>query len=299
MNIRIAATALVLCAVHSTATAGTAVIEAGDDKESTRVTLEYRPGLLRMQPQENKEEGTMIVRDGKMYSIAGGMVIEMGSMINQLGKSMPMAQTPGTGPDNVSQFVGIRKTGRSETVAGIKGDVHEIQYKDENGRLVTEEAVLTRDARAREMRQAMELMSQTMRAAVNRPETAAEKKMMAAYADQGVLRYGSNFRVVSLSDETPPASRFELPAKPTQMPNLGELLGGGGAAAGANASANADVEAGSSGGGISGVLGGLFGNKAERQQGRVEQRVEIETDQATDEAVDGVLDKAMDKLFGR
>lgn len=296
MNIRIVATALVLCAAHSTATAGTAVIEAGDGTDGTRMTLEYRPGLLRMQPQENKEEGTMIMRDGKMYSIAGGMVIEMGSMMKQLGKSMPMAQAPGTGPDDVSRFVGIKKTGRSETVAGIKGEVHEVQYEDEKGRLVTEEAVLTGDSRAREMRQAMELMSQTMRAAVNRPETAAEKKMMAAYADQGVLRYGNSFRVVSLSDDTPPASRFELPAKPTQMPNLGELLGGG-AAGGANA--NANVEAGSSGGGISGALGGLFGNKAERQQGRVEQRVESEADQATDEAVDGVLDKAMDKLFGR
>ncbi|WP_420466170.1 hypothetical protein [Panacagrimonas sp.] len=273
--------------------AGTAVIEAGSGKDSARMNLEYRPGLLRMQPQSS-EDGTMIVRDGKIYTVAGGMVMELGAMMSQLGGSM-MNNTPGSGPDDVGRFVSLTRTGRGETVAGISGEVFEVKYEDGDGKLTTEQMVLSKDPRAREMREAMELMSSQMRAAVNRPETAEEKRLAEAYRDFGVLRYGDDFRVVSLSDQTPAASRFELPAEPTQMPNLGGLLGGGGAA-----NANANAEAGASGGGGLGqAFGGLFGNKAERQQQRVEQRVEGEADQATDEAVDGLMDKAMDKLFGR
>lgn len=284
--------ALATTVVHGTATAGTAVIEAGSGSDTTRMSLEFRSGLLRMQPQSS-EDGTIIVRDGKVYTVASGMVMELGSMMNQLGGAM-MNSAPGAGPDDVGRFVSLTSTGRSETVAGIKGEVFEVKYEDGDGKLTTEQMVLTRDARAREMREAMEAMSLHMRAAVQRPETAEEKKLAAAFSEYGVLRYGSDFRVVSLTDQNPPLSRFELPAEPTQMPNLGELLGGGAAV-----EANANAEAGGSGGGLGQAFGGLFGNKAERQQQRVEQRVEGETDQATDEAVDGLMDKAMDKLFGR
>ena len=279
---------------HGELLAGSAVIEGGSGKDTVRMSLEYRSGgLLRMQPEGQGQDGTMIMRDGKLYTVSNGMVIEMGSMMRQLGGAMAQS-TPGSGPDDLNRFVSLKGTGKSETVAGVKGEVYELKYEDENGKLVTEEMVLSKDARAVEMRKAMEQMGQNMRVAMNRPETDGERKLMAAYGNFGVLRYGTDFRVVSLSDKNPAMSRFELPAEPTQMPNLGNLLGGG-----AGVEANANAEAGASSGGAFGALGGLFGKQTERQQQRVEQRVEGETNQATDEAVDSVLDKAMDKLFGR
>lgn len=283
----ILALSLAACAIPGLATAGTAVIEGGSGTDTSRMALEYRPGLLRMQPQSG-EDGTAIVRDGKIYSIAGGMVIEISAVMGQLGQAM--MQGTGTGPDKVGRFISLKNTGRTETVAGIKGEIHDIQYEDEDGQLVTEQMVLTRDKRAREMREALEMMATTLRTALQHPETAEEKKLAAAFSSYGMLRYGNDFRVISLTDDTPAASRFELPAAPTQLPDFGSLLGG--------ASAGASAEAGS-GGGVGEALGKLFGNQAERQQQRVEQRVENETDRTTDQAVDNMLDKAMDKLFGR
>lgn len=269
------------------ALAGTAVIEAGSGKDVHRVDLEYRPGLLRMQPQ-GAEEGTMIARDGKVYTVGQGMVIEISSAMGMMADQL--SNTTSTGPDDVRRFVGFNNTGRRETVAGVGGEVYVLQYEDGNGKLVSEEMVVSKEAKARELSEAMEGMTTSMRAAMKKAETAEERKLAAALKGYGVLRFGQDFRVVSLSDKTPPASRFELPAAPTQLPDLGGMLG-----AGASAEASAGSE---SGGGIGKALGGLFGNKAERQQQRVEQRVEGEADQVTDEAVDSLLDKAMGKIFG-
>lgn len=285
---RLAAPALLL--LTSTATlAGTAVIEAGSGKDVHRVDLEYRPGLLRMQPQ-GAEEGTMIARDGKVYTVGQGMVIEISSVMGMMGEQL--ANTASNGPDDVRRFVGFNNTGRRETVAGIGGEVYVLQYEDGNGKVVSEEMVVSKDAKARELSEAMEGMTTSMRAAMKKAETAEERKLSAALKGYGVLRFGQDFRVVSLSDKTPAASRFELPAAPTQMPDLGGMFGAG---AGASAEASAGSEGG---GGIGKALGGLFGGKAERQQQRVEQRVEGEADQATDEAVDSLMDKAMGKIFG-
>ena len=283
---RFAAPAVFLLASAS-ALAGTAVIEAGSGEDIQRVDLEYRPGLLRMQPQ-GMEEGTMIARDGKVYTVGQGMVIEISSAMGMMADQL--SNTTSTGPDDVRRFVGFNNTGRRETVAGVGGEVYVLQYEDGNGKLVSEEMVVSKDAKARQLSEAMEDMTNSMRAAMKKSETAEERKLAAALKGYGVLRFGQDFRVVSLSDKTPPTSRFELPAAPTQMPDLSGMLG---ASAGAETSAS-----GESGGGIGKALGGLFGGKAERQQQRVEQRVEGEADQATDQAVDSLMDKAMGKIFG-
>lgn len=274
--------ALLAAVLAAPAFAGSATVETGSGSDRQQALFEYRGKQLRMQPQA-QAEGTMILRDGKLYAIANGMVFEFASMARMMGgMGAPMIQS---GPDDLTRYLGLDRTGRSETIAGASGTVHVLRYADAQGREHREEIVLSGDPRARELADAMQALSRTLMRDLGKSEAPGEAQLQAQIKNQGVLRFGKDFRVVSFGGE-PAASRFELPSAPQQMPSLGALGGGTEAAAGSEA-------------GGSGVLGKLFGDKAQRQQERIEQRSDAEVDQATDEAVDNVLDKAFDKLFNR
>lgn len=262
--------------------AGSATVEGGSGRDRHQVVFEYSGDRLRMQPQA-QAEGTMILRDGRVYMIASGMVFEFADMMKMMGSVG--SQAPGIGPDDAHRVLGLDATGRTEKVAGLSGTVHVLRYADAQGREHREEIVLSRDAQARELATAMDGLSRAMMRALGKTETPAEAQLWSQLKGQGVLRYGSEFRVVSFGGQ-PAASRFELPSAPQKLPSLGALGG-----------ASPSGEAAASDGG--GVLGQIFGQKAQRQQDRVEQRSESEVDRATDEAVDNVLNKAFDKLFNR
>lgn len=259
--------------------AGSATIEAGSGRDRQQVQFEYQGERLRMQPKA-QAEGTMILRDGKIYAIAQNMVFDLADMQRMLGEAA--MQAPQTGPDDLVRYLGLDSTGRNETIAGASGTVHILRYADREGREHREELVLSNDARARELAGAMQKLSDAMRRTLKATETPGEAQLQAQINNRGVLRYGTEFRVVSFGGE-PSANRFELPSAPQRLPSL-EGLGG-------------NAESGEAADGS--VLGKLFGQKAQRQQERVEQRSDAEVDRATDDAVDGVLNKAFDKLFSR
>lgn len=262
--------------------AGRATIEAGDGQDRTRATLEYRDDKLRMLTQAGGSESpqsTMILRDGKVYVVVNDTVLDAGQAMGMLGSSF---RAPSVGPNEVRRFIALESTGRSETVAGISGKVHLLRYEDGEGRVQADEMVLSSDARAQDLSRAMQLMGETLRRSMNLPVQADEAKLQSALQGRGVLRYRQDFRIVSIDASAPPASSFELPSAPVQLPSLGAIGGQSG---------------GSAQGGID--LGQIFGGKAQRQQERVESRTDAEIDQATDQTVDKVLDKAFDKLFGR
>lgn len=261
-------------AVHA---AGSATISGGD---GDTVLMEYSGDKLSMGVGGGSDR--MIMRDGKMFMVTGDTVIDAGSMMGLIGQ-----QAPTMGADDMDQFKSLTATGRSETHAGVKGEVHILQYLDGDGQAQSKELVLSGDARAVELSKAMMLMGTTMSKLANIDIGREEAKWQTALAGRGVLRADNDFKVVSFGN-APAASRFELPSAPQSLPNLQGLMGGG--------AANAEAGAGNSGGGF---LGGMFGNKAERQQGRVEQRTEQEVDEATDSMVDKALDKAFGKLFGK
>jgi hypothetical protein len=271
---------------------GKAVVEAGEGSDKQQVTYEFDGALLRMDvPQQ--QGNYMIMRDGKIYSVTEQngqpMVIDMAGMGKMLGGMAQ--QSMASVNQDVDQFVSLGDTGRTETIAGINGKVHVLTYVDD-GEQKTEEIVLSNDKNLRDMSDSMMLMSETMARAFGVELPDGSKRMTTELKGKGVLRFGNQYRLVSLSGSTPSASRFKLPAEPQQMPDLGNLFSGGAAAnvdAGASGSANT---------GGSNPLGDLFGQKAERQQQRVEGRADQEVDQATDKAVDKVLDKAFEKLFG-
>jgi ribosomal protein L24E len=254
--------------------AGSATI-SGNDGSSVR--MEYAGNMLSMDVA-GQGEGRMVLRDGKMYVITDGMVLDAGSMMGIVGQ-----QAPDLGADDVDQFKSLSATGRSETVAGVKGEIHMLEYVDGRGQSQRKEIVLSSDARAVALAKAMMNMATTMAELTDSPKAAGNAELEAAMKGKGFLRVDNDFKVVSFG-EAPPASRFELPSEPQQMPNLQGLMGGG---------ANADAQ--QDGGGF---MGGLFGDKAKRQQERVEQRTDAEVDEATDSMVDKAMDKAFGKLFG-
>lgn len=266
------------------AAGGKATLESSDGQQRLQSTLEYDGrGALRMTAGQDPNQ-YLLHRDGKVYSVFSQdgtpLVVEMGAMLKTLGgmAQQNAGQQPLAG--DVAEFRDLRDTGRTETVAGIKGRVHELSYVDSQGRARTESLVLSSDGRARELTQTLFAFGEAMAAAAATAEPAGSRRLETEIVggNQGVLRFGTQFRVLAFDGSTPSAARFELPAAPTQMPDLGGMMPGG---AGAN------------------PLGTVLGQKAERQQQRVEDRANQEVDEATDTAVDKALDKAFDKLFGR
>ena len=260
-----------------TASAGTATIMNGKDA----TTIEYAGDKLRM---NTDDEGYMVIRDGRMYVVTDGTVMDASSMMGMFGAAIP---APGPSAAKVEK---LSNTGRTETIAGILGEIWEIRYIDDDGKAKTSEVVLSGDARAREFQAALGLMTRTLLNAAGK-DTRGADVMLREFESRkrGMLRMDDEFRVSALTDQRVAEDRFSLPSEPVSLPGFG---------GNATASDNEDqAQAGNKGGAL-GALGGLFGKKAERQQERVEDRTESEVDEATDSVVDKALDKAFDKLFG-
>lgn len=268
---------LLVCAIP--AHAGSAVVESGSGSGSDRqrATLEYRDGLLRVDAA-GQTDGALILREGRAFALADGMVIDLSGMGSMLGQMQQGAIS--NGPDDLARYLGLERTMRKETVAGITGTVHLLRYEDVSGRSHSEELVLSTDARVHELGEALQRMALAFRGMTGNAETSGEADLQQQLGNQGVLRYGHEFRVVSFGGE-PDKARFDLPSAPQKMPALGD----GGTTTPVTASSG-------------GWLGRILGDKAQRQQDRVEGRTESEADAATDRTVDRVLDKAFSKIFG-
>lgn len=275
---------------------GTAEFEAGEGSDRGRMTMEFNDGLLRMTPQVKSGEGEhyVIFRDGKLYSVSitgeQTMVIETSAMMKMMGGMMAQQAQIDTGLDDIAQYHGLNATGRSETHAGITGEVYTVDYTTRAGKREQTEMVLARNDTLVEMSEAMTAFSEVMATAMgqSRDETPGAKALAEEFKQRklGILRVQDDLRLTRLDASNPKAARFKLPAEPMAMPVMPagmEGLFGGGAAAGADGNNVTEV----------------VDEKVERQKDRVKQRTENEADQATDKVVDKALNKAFDKLFGR
>lgn len=266
---------------------GLAEIESGVGSERSRAQLEFDGDRLRIEAREGAGagEGYLVFRDGKPYavSLAEGqtVVMDMGSLLAMTGQMM---QSAGTDFSEVAKYLDLRATGRTETVGGLRGEVFRLDYRTGSGTRESRELVLGTQRPVRELSLALMQMSQAMQQAMGRPEPEGSLKLQAELdrRQAGVLRFGDEFRLLSLVERSPAASRFELPAAPMALPvglSLPAAAGGQGSEAG-------------------GALDGLLGAEIERQRQRLESRTEAEAEAASDRAVDKVLDKALGKLFG-
>ena len=277
------------------AAAGTATIANSD---GTTMTFEYRGGdLLRVGGME--DESYMLVRDNTLYVVnfndGEPMVIDASSMMKgfsgMVQQAAPSATTAG--------FVSLEETGRSETVAGIKGEVY-LLTTNEDGVERTQEVVMSDDARAIEFRDAMFIMGRAAMDAFGEQQLAEDNKDLQKELEEmnlGVLRVGDDMTVTELSGDRIAAARFELPAEPMDMQGLGAMMG----AMGESSGEEADADGKQSGGIFSGMmdaLGGQADRQADWQADRTEQKVDNKVDQESDNAVDKAVDKVFGKLFG-
>ena len=272
------------------AAAGTATIANGGGET---MTFEYRDDdLLRVGVEDNSY---MLVRDNTLYIVSyeGGepMVINASSMMKGFSGIVQQAAPSAT----TAEFVSLEKAGRSETVAGIKGDVYMLTTR-QDGEEISQEVVMSDDERAIEFRDAMFIMGHAAMEAFGEyqlPEDSKDVQKRLADMNLGVLRVGKDMTVREITDDSVAAARFELPAEPMDMQGLGAMMGAMGDSSGQGAGTGGEQ----SGGFFSGMMDAL-GGQADRQADRTEQKLDSKVEEETDNAVDEAVDKVFGKLFG-
>lgn len=197
---------------------GSAVVQTSGDT----VHLSWRDSnTLRM--QSPGETDYMILRDGKVYEITyedgHPTVIDVGEMMKGFM----------TGLQEDASFMRLvpsstKATGRRETVAGIQGKVYEVTATNAHGRKEMINAVLTSSALATELTDSYLHMIEAMYGSA---EVRNAFIHALPEAERGILRFGDDWAVISISEKTPAASDFVLPAKvtksPGEMPSLQQL----------------------------------------------------------------------------
>lgn len=290
-QLALACAAGALATVTLPSIAGTARIV---NAEGQTMLFEYADGGLLRVSQEASEDGYMVLRDNTLYVVAMNdgqpMVMNASSMMKGMSgmitETAPSAAT--------AEVVSLEKTGRSETVAGIKGEVYELTVREE-GTERTTEMVMSRDPRAMEFRDAMFAMARSAvdalgEESIDQRSTDLEGRLKEL--DQGVLRVGQDMKITAIDSDKVADARFELPAEPMDMQSLGEMFGAMGQ------QQEGDGEDGTKSGGLFSGMMDALGGKAERQGDRAENKVDDKVDEKTDSAVDNALDKAFGKLFG-
>ena len=174
------------------------------------MSFEFGDDIARMSAGE---ENYFLLSGDDQYMVSrteeGWQVLEIGSMTKalvsfaaQYAEQMPVASESGE----------LEPTGRTERVAGIKGEVYRYYDEDQQAEV---EVVLTKNRAVIEVTRAMMaalaslLGDDNLRAQSKRP-----------YEGKGLLlsrSEDSEFRLASVSDKAVPKSRFELPAEPAKM----------------------------------------------------------------------------------
>lgn len=286
-NLRTALSATALSTLLVWAAPG-AIAGAADIRSSEGGAMKFEySGRDKLRINMDTDNNYMIMRDDEVFVVTDAdgqmMVISMNQAM-----SMFAGMAAGATPKTVEgKLLSMKPAGRSETVAGIKGEVYLVRFIDEKGQERSADMVLSKDPRAVELQQAMTGMISSMaRAAGKSAEGAAEMQKKLTAMNMGILRYGEDMWVSNISDRKIDSARFELPAEPTDLSALGGILGA------------ASGDSGEEGGFVSGIMGAL-GGKTKRQEDRLGDQAEREVDRQSDNAVDNALNKAFGKLFGK
>lgn len=252
------------------------VINADGDN----MTFEYEGDQLRIEIK--KDKGYMLVLGERIYAVSDEngeiMVIDVKQTLSMFG-NMAQSAIPDMAGVNVES---LEATGRSETVAGIKGEVYKLSYTDMEGRPQESELVLSSDRRAMGFRDAVHRMASTLSSMLAQQGTHDRLQAQLAAQELGVLRYGEDMRVTSITETRVADARFVLPAEPTDLTGLGGLFG-----------------AGALGGGDGGFMSGILGNNAAEKSAKSQEQ-EQEEEQAANpiENASKEIGKALGKLFG-
>lgn len=248
------------------------------DSEGNKMTFEYQGDQLRI--DMNRESSYMLVRGEQIYAVTDNdgeiMVIDIKQTLSMFG-SMAQSAIPDMAAVNVES---LQATGRSETVAGIQGEVYNLKFTDHEGKPQEAELVLSKDRRAIGFRDAVHRMASTMSSLLAQQDTQDRLQGQLDAQNLGVLRYGKDMRVTAITETQVADTRFVLPAEPTDLSALGGLFGAG-------------ATGGGEGGFMSGILGGNAADKAAESQDGEEEQAANPIENAGKE-----IGKALGKLFG-
>ncbi len=185
-------------------------IESESESGETAMSFEFRNDMARM---NFSEDNYFIVSEDVQYMVSrteeGWQVLEIGSMTKALVSFASQYAEQMTGATQAGE---LESTGRTERVAGIKGEVY--RYYDEEEKTEVE-VVLTKN---RDVVEATRAMMETFASLFGEDEARAQSEE--AFWGKGLLlsrSEDSEFRLASVSDRAVPKSRFELPAEPTKL----------------------------------------------------------------------------------
>lgn len=168
--------------------------------------------------------------DGKAWgvaSVAGQSVsMDLESLAKLLGQESGLTRL---GPDTVvpAQLTALERTDRTETVAGIQGEVYRVSWQDSNGNPHIDEAVFTGDALVQEMQTA--LVGGMTQAIARGTGVSGHDQAHHELQRRGlaVLRFGDDFRLESIERNEQPDERFALPSKPIDLRQMMRGMMGG------------------------------------------------------------------------
>ncbi len=211
---------------------GKVTIQSEHEGEKMNMVIEYLDAnTLRMNmPGQGEASGYMLVKGRKVYTVTN---INNSPMVMDMAAMGKMASAFGAPDNSTNQNNGplgykvlqIKATGKKETVAGFTGKVY-LLTTQENGNTKTEEVVLSTAPQVRDYAAAWSHATIAMEKAMG--QKAEEDTNLNNYMAKhklGLLRYGKEFRVLSIENTTPPADRFNLPSPPMSMPDFGSMFG--------------------------------------------------------------------------
>lgn len=203
---------------------GTYQMTDDDGGHKNTMTIQYKDDQhIRM---ETGQGNYVLITGARVYAVSN----HKGKITAVDLDTMPKFTPPKTAEPASKGKGSMVKTGRTEVIAGIKGDVYEITSED--GEKM--EAVMSSDKRAGALTRAFvafaKRMSQTMG-----NDTASSMEFALARAGKGygaILRANNNFVLQSLKEASLPASNYQLPpgVTPTAMPKFPSGMGPGGQA---------------------------------------------------------------------
>ena len=185
-------------------------IETESESGDTKLSFEFGDDITRWNAGE---DNYFLVSEDEQYIVSrteeGWQVLEIGSMTKALISFASGYAEQMTGSTEAGE---LEPTGRTERVAGIKGEVY--RYYDEEDKTEVE-VVLTKN---RDVVEANRAMMETFASLFGEDEVRAQSEE--AFWGKGLLLMrseDSEFRLASVSDKAVPKSRFELPAEPTKL----------------------------------------------------------------------------------
>ena len=213
--------------------AGKVTIEGQAEEHNYTMVIEYLDNhTLRMDfPGQQGKTGYMLIRDNKVYTVMNinnvPMVMDLGAMSKRTA-GMDVEdnnQNQAAGPLNY-EIIDLKDTGKTETVAGIKGHVYRIRAKNGSD-IENKEIVFSSNPDIRAYSDAWRAAGETMQHALGRHlDYHNDLTHYMKKHKLGLLRYGQQYKVISIDTNKPSADRFTLPAPPMTMPDFGSMFGG-------------------------------------------------------------------------